>query len=51
MNDVKLFSRRFREDTDLDIEFRLKTCNDCGRLHCIIVVDEVPENEKERDEE
>ena len=38
VNDIKLFSERFKEDTGLPIKFQLETCVDCGNLHCIIFV-------------
>lgn len=42
-NDIKLFSQRFMRDTGLSIEFRLYTCRHCDRLHCLMIVDEAPE--------
>ncbi len=48
-NDIKQFSRQFKHDTGLSIEFRLMTCNRCDRLHCLIIVDETEENEMESD--
>ena len=41
MNDIKLFSQHFKQDSGLNIEFHLSTCNHCDRLHCIMIVDEL----------
>ncbi len=51
MQDIKRFSQKFKQDTGLSIEFRLMTCDNCDRLHCLIIVDEPEENEREDDEE
>ena len=45
MDDIKSFSRQFKQDSGLDIEFRLMTCSHCNRLHCIMIVDELSEEE------
>ena len=41
--DIQLFSQHFKQDTGLNIEFHLLTCNHCDKLHCIMIVDELPE--------
>ena len=46
--DVKEFSKRFSAVTGLHIEFSFTTCNHCNKLHCCVIVDEIPE-EKESD--
>ena len=40
MKDIKQFSQVFMQDTGLNIEFQLSTCNDCGKLHCFMIVDQ-----------
>ena len=42
--DIKEFSKRFKKDTGLYIDFRLTTCNNCDKLHIHFVVDEYPED-------
>ena len=49
LNDIKLFSQMFKDDTGLNIEFHLSTCDHCDRLHCIMIVDELPEWKMESD--
>lgn len=49
MNDVKRFSLQFKRDTGLDIEFRAYTCDNCDKLHCLLIVDEHTEDEEEED--
>ena len=49
MDDFRSFSQRFKQDTGLNIEFNLSTCDHCDSLHCIVIVDELPEWRKERD--
>ena len=46
---IKHFSRKFKQDTGLDIEFNFMTCNHCNRLHCFLIVDEQAENCDGRD--
>ncbi len=36
--DIRAFSLMFKKDTGLDIEFRFFTCNNCDRLHLVLVV-------------
>ena len=43
MYDIKEFSKRFKKDTGLYIDFRLTTCNNCDKLHINMVVDEYSE--------
>ena len=50
IQDIKILSQTFQQDTGLSIEFRMTTCNHCDRLHCLIIVDESEENEMESDE-
>ncbi len=38
MNDIKTFSIRFKDDTDLSIQFHQYTCDNCDRLHFLIEV-------------
>lgn len=40
---IKQFSRKFKQDSGLDIEFKFTTCNHCDRLHCLMIVDGFPE--------
>ncbi len=35
---IRAFSLMFKKDTGLDIEFRFFTCNNCDRLHLVLVV-------------
>ena len=42
-DDIRTLSHRFKQDTGLYIEFKLLTCNHCDKLHCLIIVDENPE--------
>ena len=49
MNGIKHFSQKFKRDTGLDIEFKLVTCDHCDRLHCLMIVDELPEWKMESD--
>ena len=49
MDDFRRFSQRFKQDSGLNIEFNLSTCDHCDRLHCIVIVDELPEWRMERD--
>ncbi len=49
MNDIRQFSKRFKQDTGLNIEFNFSTCDHCDKLHCIMIVDELPEWKKESD--
>ena len=37
-NDIKQLSLAFRQDTGLNIECQLYTCQDCGKLHCYLIV-------------
>ncbi len=39
MEDIQTFSKTFKKDTDLYMDFRLYTCSNCDRLHCIIFID------------
>ncbi len=49
IQDIKILSQTFQQDTGLAIEFRLMTCEHCDRLHCLIIVDESEENREESD--
>lgn len=49
MNGIKRFSQKFKRDAGLDIEFKLVTCDHCDRLHCLMIVDELPEWKMESD--
>ena len=49
LNDIKSLSKQFKQDTGLNIEFHMSTCNHCDRLHCIMIVDELPEWKMECD--
>ena len=40
MKDIRLFSQVFMQDTGLNVEFQMSTCNDCGNLHCFMIVDQ-----------
>ncbi len=44
LEDIKLFTQRFKRDTGLEIEFKLFTCNHCESLHCLMIVDELSED-------
>ena len=46
-DDIKQFSQRFMRDTGLDVEFCFAICPDCGRLHCLMTVNDLPEDEIE----
>lgn len=50
IQDIKMLSQTFQQDTGLSIEFRLMICNHCDRLNCLIIVDESEENEMGSDE-
>lgn len=39
VNDIKQLSLAFRRDTGLNLDCQLYTCQDCGRLHCNLIVD------------
>lgn len=39
MEDIQTFSKTFKKDTDLYIDFRIYTCSNCDRLHFIIFID------------
>ena len=39
VTDIKDFIDQFKNDTGLDVYFRLSTCDDCGQLHMCMVID------------
>lgn len=43
--DIKDFIERVKEETDLDVTIEFYTCDECGRLHMLIVIDEKEERE------
>ena len=40
INDIKQLSLAFRQGTGLSLECQLYTCQNCGRLHCNLIVDQ-----------
>ena len=40
ISDIKQFLQRFKRDTGLDLEVRAYTCNNCDKLHCLLIVSE-----------
>ena len=43
MREVKQFMNMFKHDTGLSIRTDLETCEHCDRLHCFLIVDEMPD--------
>ena len=39
MKDVQKFIGEFRAATDLDVEFKIKTCLCCNELHAYMIID------------
>ena len=39
LEDMAEFSKMFKSETGLDIEFKVFTCDDCGELHIVMIID------------
>lgn len=47
LDSIRRFSIKFREDTGLDAGFHFYTCENCNKLHCLLTVDYLDDEEEE----